>query len=436
MESGSIETSYPLSFREEDANALGQHLAHRHNVDLIGMKRVGISSFLRYFLNNPQVKETYVSKDEQHIFIAVDLNDLVERELYAFWTLTFKRIIDVVEERNISPELKQKISGLFFSSIQTNDLFLLIDGIRKSMQYLINENLTPTLFFLRFDRIKDVVTPEFFDNLQGLQDGTHGKLSYVFTSFRSLGDLSPDVFSKSEASAFYQIMYVRPANLGDMRLIAKGYIHRYKLSLAAEDETELYRLVGGNVQYLQLALIILHERQNKEDDSRNLASHLLQDERISLLNEELWESLSTKEREVVGHVVQKDEIGDDAKKTAPYVFESGLVKKDDDGYSLFNPLFADYVLRMIEDKPQSNDKELVFSKKEHLLFTLLQEHLGEICERDLIIENVWPEYREFGVSDWSIDRLVARVRSKLKKQLSPYEIRTIRTRGYMLTERS
>ncbi len=165
MESGSIETSYPLSFREEDANALGQHLAHRHNVDLIGMKRVGISSFLRYFLNNPQVKETYVSKDEQHIFIAVDLNDLVERELYAFWTLTFKRIIDVVEERNISPELKQKISGLFFSSIQTNDLFLLIDGIRKSMQYLINENLTPTLFFLRFDRIKDVVTPEFFDSL-------------------------------------------------------------------------------------------------------------------------------------------------------------------------------------------------------------------------------------------------------------------------------
>jgi len=40
---------------------------------------------------------------------------------------------------------------------------------------------------------------------------------------------------------------------------------------------------------------------------------------------------------------------------------------------------------------------------------------------------------EFGVSDWAIDRLVARVRVKLPQQNSPYEIVTVRTRGYKLS---
>jgi DNA-binding winged helix-turn-helix (wHTH) protein len=45
---------------------------------------------------------------------------------------------------------------------------------------------------------------------------------------------------------------------------------------------------------------------------------------------------------------------------------------------------------------------------------------------------VWPEVEELGVSDWAIDRLVARVRNKLKLQKSGFEIQTIKTRGYKL----
>jgi DNA-binding response OmpR family regulator len=47
---------------------------------------------------------------------------------------------------------------------------------------------------------------------------------------------------------------------------------------------------------------------------------------------------------------------------------------------------------------------------------------------------VWPEYEEFGVSDWTIDRLIARLRAKLKQQQSTYTIVTVKTRGYKLVE--
>jgi DNA-binding winged helix-turn-helix (wHTH) protein len=431
----SIESAYPLSFREEDAKALGEHLHHRHSVDLIGMKRVGISNFLRYFLYHDAVKETFISKEEDHLFIPVDLNDLVERELYAFWMLTFKRVIDVVEDSDLPKDLKQKISLAFLSAIQTQDLFLLLDGLRRSMGLLVHAGILPTIFFLRFDRIKDAVTPEFVDNLQGLRDATHEKLCYVFTSFRSLDALCPQAFTKASLNAFSQVMYIRPSLPTDMQTIIEQYNKRYSLLITQPLEQELLHLVGGNVQYMQTILVILSEHKELTQLSlENLREAIQQDERINLLGEELWESLSSSEKEILAKIDVGGEISEEEKKTASYIFETGMVTEKKDTVSIFNPFFAEYVKSVQQNV--SKERELVFSKKEHLLFTLLQSHVGEICERDLIIEAVWPEYREFGVSDWSIDRLVARVRSKLKKQASPFEIRTIRTRGYMLTERS
>ena len=69
-----------------------------------------------------------------------------------------------------------------------------------------------------------------------------------------------------------------------------------------------------------------------------------------------------------------------------------------------------------------------------MLFTFLKENKDKICEREEIIEVVWPEEEDLGVSDWAIDKLVARVRNKLKLQKNDFEIQTIKTRGYKLIE--
>lgn len=58
--------------------------------------------------------------------------------------------------------------------------------------------------------------------------------------------------------------------------------------------------------------------------------------------------------------------------------------------------------------------------------------LNEVAERETISESVWPEVGDLGVSDWAVDRLVARVRNKLKLQKSNLEIQTIKTRGYKM----
>ena len=429
MENNVIEANYPITFRQTDADFLGQHLKNRHSVILIGMKRVGISNFLRFFLNHGGVIGKYIDNKNRHLFIPVDLNDMVEKEFYPFWILTLKRIGDATSKLKGKKSLNKYVEDLFLDSIQSKDTFKTLENIRKALVRISQEKIFPTIFFIRFDRIKDIVTPEFFGNLQGLKDATHHRLSYVFTSFRSLDKLSPSVFPKSSLPVFAQNQYMKPAQRKDIETIFESYRDRYKLSFSIELKNYLFELVDGYVQYLQLALICLHERNKNEKDKNDLFELLSKDERIILQSEELWESLDGKEKPVLLKVAKDQKITAEEKNSASYLWNTGFIGEK----GIFSKLFSEF-LKIADAKNVRllTDHDVEFSKKENLLFNFLKTKIGEICEREEIIKAVWAEVEELGVSDWAIDRLVARLRSKLKTKKSPYEIVTVKTRGYKL----
>ncbi len=83
---------------------------------------------------------------------------------------------------------------------------------------------------------------------------------------------------------------------------------------------------------------------------------------------------------------------------------------------------------------KNGNSNVELSKKENSLFNFLKSKVGTVCEREEIIKAVWPEVEEFGISDWAIDRLVARLRVKLKSQKAKFEIQTVKTRGYKMVE--
>jgi hypothetical protein len=431
MKASVLEASYPITFQQKEAEKLGEYLRQRQSVNLIGMKRVGISNFLRFFLHHEDIIPTYISKKEQHLFIPVDLNDLVEQEIYPFWTLTLKRIVDVSAQSDLAPEVKEKINELFLKSIQFQDLFIVIDNIRHALVLIGESGMYPTIFFLRFDRLKDKFNSSFFDNLQGLRDATNENLTYVFTSYRSLMSIFPG--ARANLSVFSQTMFAKPASDSDMRVVYDAYRQRYKLALQQPVEQAFFEAIGGYMQYLQLGLIHLNEVQRKKLQSKEDIMHtLLSDERIMLQSEELWESLFLEEQKVLSQVVKKQSLSDEDREKGKYLWETGFLFEERGGLRVFSPLFEAFILQLEEEETKKK-KTAHLTKKEHLLFTLLKEQMGEIVERENIVEVVWPESQEFGVSDWAIDRLVARVRLKLRDQDTRYEIQTIRTRGYKLT---
>lgn len=429
MENSIIETSYPITFRDEDAKVLGQYLKNRQNVVLIGMRRVGISSFLRYFLYHSEIVDKYISDEKKHLFIPVDLNNLVEREIFPFWILTLKRIADVVEKSDLGDEVKKAVAALFLDGIQSKDLFLLIENVRKSVVRIVEAGLVPTLFFLRFDRIKDAATPAFIDNLQGLQDATNQKLCYVITSFHSLDKVAPNAFTRASSISFAHDIFIKPAKKEDMQIVYEQYKNSYKLNTPEKVEKQVFDLVDGYNQYLQLTLIYLNEHK-EEKDLGDLFERLVKDERVNLQSEELWENLTEKEQSLLIKISKKVALNEAWVEDGKYLFDTGIILNISGSFRLFSPLF-EYYIKHQEGK--NNSEGLIeFSKKENLLFNFLKNNLDLVCEREQIIEAVWPEQDSLGVSDWAIDRLIARLRGKLKKQESNFEIVTIKTRGYKL----
>lgn len=419
-----IETTYPSTFRSEDSFILSSLLKERRSVVLVGMKRVGISNFLRFFLSHKTL--TSSSKSQKILNISVDLNDLVERELFPFWILTLKRISDTVESEIKNPSVNKKVSQLFLDSIQSHDVFLTIDSIKKSLLLIIAEGYFPTLFLMRFDRMVEASTPSFFANFQGLIDATHGKLAYVFTGARPLDQLAPHIFTKHVLSIFADTIYLKPAKTLDVQIVLDAFIHMSKLNLTDEIKQELLHLVDGYNQYLQYALIILKEKN--ETDPNKLFEVLFTDERIGLQSEELWESLTEGEKKVLEQIVTNKPLHTSVEKDLSYLIKSGFINEKK---QIFSKLFEEYVKEKVKSKKDNHLLEL--SKKEHMLLTFLEGKINEVCEREEIIEYVWPETESIGVSDWAIDRLVSRLRSKLKQQNTGFEIITIKTRGYKLT---
>jgi len=425
-------SSYPIFFREKEAKDLGGHIKHRHSVVLLGIKRVGISNFLNFFIGNKDVQNTYVKSKSKHFFIPVDLNDLVESEIQPFWTLTLKRIVDAVESSLMSEDVKKEINELFLESIQLQDLFFTIDSVRLSIKKIIEKGYMPTLFLIRFDRLMHSVTPELFANLAGLRDSTNQQLSYVFTSFLPFERIFPNVFQEAAILVGYRNVYIKPAKREDENTILQTYKKRYDVKLPKETEENLLELVDGHFRYLQLALILLHEQQLKKQTKKDLFEHLVSDEGIRLQSEELWENLNKEEQNILLKTIKNEAITEEDRKKGIYLWESGFLGVFKGKTKLFNSFFEYYVKEM--EKEEQKENAIEFSKKELSLFNFLEKNKNEICDRERIIEEVWPEEEELGVSDWAIDKLIARVRNKLKLQKNNFEIQTIKTRGYKLTE--
>jgi hypothetical protein len=77
------------------------------------------------------------------------------------------------------------------------------------------------------------------------------------------------------------------------------------------------------------------------------------------------------------------------------------------------------------------------TEKEFLLLKYFESHPGEVCNKDNLIQAVWPEDRIYqrGIRDDSLAQLVRRLRVKIEPDPSnPRYIQTVPGRGYLYSE--
>ncbi len=86
-------------------------------------------------------------------------------------------------------------------------------------------------------------------------------------------------------------------------------------------------------------------------------------------------------------------------------------------------------------RPPDTPPRLRLSAKENKLFAYLQEHAGQLCEKDDLIRAVWPEdaIYEQGIRDSSLAQLVSRLRRKIHTAYPGSRIENQPGQGYCLS---
>lgn len=423
------EASYPLNYRKEDSTALASLIKKHESVCLVAMKKVGISNFLRFFFYHPQIKKEYFNgKENNFLFIFCDLNNLLEISKKSFWTLILKRFFEQIKDSDFEIKIKKEVEDLYKSASVGTDVFLYFDNLKKSLESLISQtDCYVVLILLRFDRLLPILDKDFFINLQSLLDAVKFHLTYLTTSVRPLPELCSEIFKGAYISTFAYSHFVKPAKTEEMRAISSYFklTKNYCQKINFKTKDKILELGGGHNMLTRLIGISFSE------SSRTCLSinNLLSDERIVLALEEIWENLTSAEQNFLTRLVREEKIEETAK--IDYLLKAGFLKDGNGQFLLFSPLFKGYILKKLQIPKEEPQKE--FTKKENLLLSFLLKNKEKICGRDEIINAIWPEYKvsdDLAVSDWAIDRLVWRLRGKIKTRGENYKIITIRGRGY------
>ncbi|MCA9976333.1 MAG: winged helix-turn-helix transcriptional regulator, partial [Anaerolineales bacterium] len=117
---------------------------------------------------------------------------------------------------------------------------------------------------------------------------------------------------------------------------------------------------------------------------------------------------------------------------------------------IFSPIFIHFVLNQANTWDQAikmdepTRRVWVWGKPtspltalEFRVFRLLYEYVGEVVERDEIVEAGWPD-AEGGVTDTAVNQMVRRLREKIEPdRQNPQFLESVRGQGYRLnTENS
>lgn len=419
------EVSYPATFRKHETDEVLSLLASKQSLTLVGMKRVGVSNFLRFLANHPEVNKPSKGSRER-LFVYLDANDLTEISLRQYWLLLLKRLVDA--SINVPTSQAHIIPKRYDDLVKSggSEDILLLEALKEVVNLYAQADINVIIILARFDRLLPVFSEQFFGNLQSIIETAGNHISYVFTSYLPFHILCPQIYFSGSFSMFAKPYYLLPAESKDSAVIVEAFEKQRNITLPKLLRDPVIKLAGGHVQLLQLCLVVINEEFLKHHpDEKTLLLALNSDERILLQCDEIFESLTKNEQQ---YLLAKSI---NAAEPSDYLIKTGIIESGGT-HLAFSPIFNYYLQQKQKEKSVPFRPFSQLTRKESALLTYLNDKKSEICTRDELIGVVWPEFED--ISDWALDQLVSRLRKKLDVLDGGMHIVTNRGQGYQLVD--
>ena len=199
-------------------------------------------------------------------------------------------------------------------------------------------------------------------------------------------------------------IYFLPLNKNDCKRLVNFLPGGKNTSKQALEQ--IFQLSGGHISLLWQLLKTDHFDNPIQDEILQIHLKTIYDAYLPLQKSQLRSIAS----------------GKPIKEVDPFLLKIGLVKESDGKHELFTPLLRDYINKYVQTK---------LPKKERVLFALLKKKLNKLVTKDEIIETVWGEMSD-GISDWSINSLIYRLRKSQTFRSSGFVIENDKSERYRL----
>ncbi len=297
-----------------------------------------------------------------------------------------------------------------------------------------NENEDVGIFIIRSEMAILENSVGFLDKLIQLQ---HNDPSYHFIFVTELDFTYQSIAAQfsSQTSMLSNVNYYPLYSNKDSGLLIEHLSEKWKYKIEKEKKAQILKECGGHAWLLKEAL-----RRSMIDPQMGI-EEICHSETMRFRVEQIYFSLSKSEQEVLKKLVKNEIKFSQSEEEHSFRYLKGM--KILDGKKITIPLLAKYIkslmpkvnVRLSENHIIVNELILDshFSRKEQKVLRVLMKRHEEVISRDALAQVIWPINTESYYTEWALDRIIARLRTKLiQLGLSKDLIVTLRGKGYMI----
>ena len=260
---------------------------------------------------------------------------------------------------------------------------------------------------------------------------------YRFLFFSEVDITAPDIANQfDKPSVFSNVEYFTLYEVLDRKLFVKYLEHKWNIYFNSILKKKVIVQCGGYLWLIKQALRYVYEHKITDDKK------IWKSDEILIPLEIIFSSFSDTEKEVIKKIILKKKITESKElHSLSHLKKLKMIC----GSSLSVPLLERYIRTLsLEHDVKVTQRSIevngvvidgYLSPKEKKAFRILVERKNEIVSRDIVAKAIWPIDTEEYYSDWAVDRIIARLREKIKSLGMPKEyIKTVRGNGYMFSQ--
>jgi DNA-binding winged helix-turn-helix (wHTH) protein len=446
-------SEFPVTYRTEQVALITKWLVAEESGVVIGISGSGKSNLAGFLGSRPDAISPYISRADRYCFLHLDINSLPALTTPFFYRALAQTLQDASEQ--LDTEVQQAMKQLVQAQTAWNDAFSVLTLLRKMHHLLIRQAGKKAIWLLdRFDEASLRLEAQTLNSLRSLRDQFKGQLCYVVFTRHPLARLrNPSEFDEFHEIVARNICWIGAMVERDARWIAHQMAQRLQTSFSEAEVKQLLAVSGRLPAFLKLGCLALAEGtlgRNQPDEI--WVKQLLAQPQFERNCEEIWDDLTVEERNALLALVSgaKAPMLDPA--VISYLEHTGLLIRSTPGagVNLFSPLLEAFVAQqrgttagMIKRDPRTRvvsvggiPLNVELTTHEDRLLAFFLEHPGEVCEKDTLIQALWPNDQIVeGIRDDRLAQLIKRLREKIEiDPARPTYIQTVRGQGYRFAQ--